>query len=130
MVGEVESKNVYPKITESLVIAEDTEVSQVRVLSILAGNYEFIGPFTDTAPIAAKAGIMAVFVEEAKGSQLVDLYESEDLFASAKTEFARQLETNEKISVAVHYAAELSIEELRNLKYEIALEFSDTEGNT
>lgn len=96
-------------------------------LTILISKFEFYGPFSDVADVDDKAGVLAVLVDEPKGFELVDLYDSENLFLKAKNVLESGVDGLAKVYVAVHYADNLNAEQLVDLKNEILKEFDEPE---
>ena len=92
--------------------------------SILVGNYEFVGPFDESDDIANEEGLLAILIDEGRGFELVDLYETPDLQQTAKAELAK--DEKDRISVAVHYTAGLAAEEVQAVIDEI---FTELDSN-
>jgi hypothetical protein len=104
--------------------AEST-LDSAELLSILVGNYEFVGPISDVAEIAPEEGLLAILIDEGNGFELVDLYETSDLQQAARTELSK--DDKDRLSAAVHYTAGLSPDEILSVKEEILAELDSNQ---
>ncbi len=105
-------------------VAERTEENP----SILVGNYEFVGPFEDCDEIAEEEGLLAILIDDGRGLELVDLYETANLQQAACTELAK--DDKDRLSAAVHYTAGLAPDEIESVKNEILAELDSSQEVT
>lgn len=98
---------------------------QTESMSILLGQYEFLGPYLDPADIKNLPGLLAVLVQIGTEFELVELSESIDLRQSAQSAAFIPPSVDSTFSFAVHYTDGLLTKEREQLRDEIMKEFND-----
>jgi len=92
--------------------------------TVMMGFLEFRGPYADSSNVFNKSGLLVVLTLSNDEIEMVNVYQTEDLQASAEAEFVR---TNSAlpIRVAVYEAPYLELNELDNLAALTLAEFEN-----
>ncbi len=94
-------------------------------MSILIGELEFQGPFSDFDELSDEPGIYAVLVKNEDDFELVEMDETEQVRKRIyrHPERSAWFENSPEVSVAVHYTADMSQKERLEIKEALEMEF-------
>lgn len=97
----------------------------VESASIMIGPLEFLGPHTCRSSFKEQAGLLAVLVDKGHDFELVHIYQTANIHASATLELSDNFLDEHAIALAAYYTGALSAQERHRLAEKIWQEFDD-----
>jgi hypothetical protein len=94
--------------------------------AIMIGPLEFLGPHTCRSAFNEQAGLLAVLVDKGHDFELVHIYQTANIHASATLELSDNFLDEHAIALAAHYTGTLSAQERHKLAEKIWQEFDDS----